>query len=79
MILKNESHNIRNASLARLKNCLPTKLGWKKLVRDQLTVHFGLKTQNEQGCILLASGLHFLHIVAPNKQPITLKFVVQKL
>jgi hypothetical protein len=25
-------------------------------VRDLRTVHFGLQTQNEQGCILLASG-----------------------
>jgi hypothetical protein len=27
----------------------------------------------------LGNGLHFLHIDAPNKQPITLKFVIQKL
>jgi hypothetical protein len=33
-------------------------LGWEKQVKNLRTVHFGLKTQNEQGDKLKASGLY---------------------
>jgi hypothetical protein len=56
---QNECININNIRLVRLRNCLPTKLEWKKQVKDLWTVHFGLKTQNEQCYKLLASGIVF--------------------
>jgi hypothetical protein len=56
MLSIHESYNLSKCNLVSLKSCLTPKLGWKKNVRDLWTVHFGLKTQNEQSYILFASG-----------------------
>jgi hypothetical protein len=63
-----ESYTLSKCSLVSLQSCLTPILGGEKQVKNLRTVHFGLKTQNEQGFKVVLAGKHTLKQALSHKQ-----------